>query len=264
MEQTQNTQNTQHTEYKKCSRCRKTQIMHHFGFKKNGDEFKTCFRCRKNQDITNEPIISEVEDVQIKDNKEDEETPKGEDIYSIMEKICEDANVKIIVKECVKTIQRYGYRQVDFDYSLFTKLKHATETNTENAASFIEFFESKRVVSLFVSPYGVGLLICPDANNLFLLNLSSIEVIDRYIISVSLKNKKRCQLCYEKNSKKFKECGQCSKQCCTKCFRKSKCLSCPFCRYTLLNHMEKYIEKLSIEDQTKLIKQHVCINNIEI
>ena len=98
------------------------------------------------------------------------------------------------------------------------------------------------------------------------MNLSNIEIIEKYNISVSLNNKKRCQLCYEKSSKKFEECGQCSKQCCTKCFRKSneKFLSCPFCRYTLLNHMEKYIAKLSIEDQSKLIKQHVCITNIEI
>ena len=120
----------------------------------------------------------------------------------------------------------------------------------------IEWFDRSCLASIFEIPYGAGLKICPDAKTLFLLKVTNIEIIENYVISILSKNTKRCQLCCEKSSKKFKECGQCSMQFCHSCFKKANenCLSCPFCRYTLLNHIEKYITKLSMEKQNKLIR----------
>ena len=218
----QNSQNTQHTEYRKCSRCKKAQTISNFGFKKNGFEFRTCFRCRKIPEITNQPIISsqsssEDKDVQIIE----EEIQKHDDVSNLIKNIDEKTNIIFVINESAEILSRYGYKLVEFEYSLLTKFTYATETNPENAFEFIEWFDRNRLASIFETPYGAGLLVCPDAKTLFLLKVTNIEIIENYVISMRLKNKKRCQLCYEKSSNKFKECGQCSKQFCRSRFKKA-------------------------------------------
>ena len=92
---------------------------------------------------------------------------------------------------------------------------------------------------------GAALLFTPDDKTLYFMSLFDTKLIKYFIIKVKYKNKKRCQICLEKQLKHFKQCSQCNKEYCNDCFTKStkKYISCPYCRYDMKQHIYNNIKK---------------------
>ena len=113
----------------------------------------------------------------------------------------------------------------------------------------------QKYVALSESEDGVNLLFPPDDETVYLMNLNNTNLIHNYTNKIKFKNKKRCQICSQKQSKHFKMCSQCKKEYCNECFIKAnqRYLSCPFCRYNMKQHIDNNIKKFD-EDKGKQFK----------
>jgi hypothetical protein len=220
----QNMQNTQ----KRCSRCTKHQNIINFGFKKNGDEFKTCVRCRKK----NIPEIASVDIPVI--------TPDF-----IHEKKCNTYDP--LTMERLKDIfSNYGFNIIPMTLQIMIDLFYAMDDNSL-AIDFTEYLYDNKILGLEESNETVRLLFAPERYDVFHMNLKNTILIDNYIQSIKLNSKKRCGICIEKNRKHYKICNRCNNLYCDTCFIRIKenGLSCPFCRYTLKDHINNNIDKFN-------------------
>lgn len=224
---------------KRCSKCTKTQDIYNFGFKKNGDEFKTCCRCRKKPpvislDVINKPIVNT--DVNIKDPKvliNNEYYPQT--IHKI----------KDIFKD-------YGFVIMPITQATMNNLFDAMD-NEYIAEQFIDFMNSNKLVALKQIKEAVNVLFSPDNKTVYHMNVKNTNLIDNYTKQIKFKSKKRCGICDEKNKKYYNICSRCDNKYCNSCFTKvnDNCLRCPFCRYTLKDHIQSNIVKFN-EDPIKL------------
>ena len=123
------------------------------------------------------------------------------------------------------------------------------------SAFLVNLMITEKYIALSECEDGVNLLFPPDDKTLYLMNLKNTNLIDNYTSKIKYKNKKRCQICSEKQSKHFKMCSQCNKEYCNECFIKAnqKYLCCPFCRYTMKTHIYNNIKKYN-EDESEIFK----------
>jgi len=79
--------------------------------------------------------------------------------------------------------------------------------------------------------------------------IPAIDLFSGFMIQERFKNKKRCDICYQKDSKSFTSCGTCSKKCCSDCYRKiNNKHCCSFCRTTILDFMLKRSKVLEVDN----------------
>ena len=75
---------------------------------------------------------------------------------------------------------------------------------------------------------------------------NAISIVNNFMASVKLKNKRRLDICCEK-SKCFKVCCKCNNRICSFCFKKSKKLDRSFCRYDLIQSIDEQCHRLGVD-----------------
>ena len=267
MQEIQNTQNTADALTKKCSRCKKEQVICNFGFKLNTDPYRTCKRCRKQPIIDNNrpgssndhlniiqvienPIVEDpvVKDPVVEDKLVDE--PKIEKLTEIFN----NDNDPFCILKLSDIFSDYGYK-IEPLTSDMIELIFGAMGRANHISYLVDMIIDQNYIALSECEDGVNLLFPPDDNTLYLMTLKNTNLINNFASKVKYKNKKRCDICSLKQSRHFKMCSQCNKEYCNECFVKAnqKNLSCPFCRYTLKNHIDNNIKKYN-EDKSKNVK----------
>ena len=149
----------------------------------------------------------------------------------------------------------------DFGYNIKLITPHiiniifGASDDSLSTIAFINLMIKNKDIGLLECDDGVDLLFPCDNKTVYFMNLKNTNLIDNYVSKIKYKNKRRCQICLEKQSKHFKICWQCNKEYCNDCFIKTNqiCLCCPFCRYTMKMHIANNIKKFS-EDESKIFK----------
>jgi len=258
MQETQNTQNTTDILTKKCSRCKKEQVICNFGFKKNEDPYKTCKRCRKHPILDNNrpgssndhlTVVDIIETPVIKqDDLKKQDIPNINDIFN-------NGPDKMCMPKLLSIFSEFGYNVRGLTPRIIEIVFFASD-DPSYARIFIHRMVKEKDVGLSECDDGsVNLLFAPDDKTVYFMNLKNANLIDNYVSKVKYKNKKRCQICFEKQSKHFKICSQCNKEYCKECFVKANQVyfCCPFCRYTMTRHISNNINKFK-EDEGKIFK----------
>ena len=263
MQEMQETQNILDILTKKCSRCKKEQVICNFGFKKNEDEFKTCKRCRKQPIIDNNRpgssndhlIVNTVIENPVieKDDICKKDIPEITDTHKIAEIFNNDTDDMCIAK-LIYIFLDFGYDVHPLNQQIIDILFRALD-DPFKANGFIDTIIKNKDVGVLERDDRVDLLFAPDDKTVYLMNLKNTNLIDNYVSKIRYKNKKRCQICFEKQSKHFKICSQCDKEYCNECFTKTnqKYLCCPFCRYTMKSHISNNMKKFK-EDESQIFK----------
>jgi len=89
-----------------------------------------------------------------------------------------------------------------------------------------------------------------------------VNVFKDYVISVKLKNKKRCNICQLKK-KCIKSCYRCCDKYCSDCFYKfneKEIKACPYCRYTFKEHIKFWMSIVNPDNSISPIKPTRIIN----
>ena len=106
----------------------------------------------------------------------------------------------------------------------------------------IDHMESKGVKDLKI-------LFSPDNVHIFAADIPSIDIFKGFFTKTKNKGKRRCEICLEKTAKRSHDCGNCQKRICQDCYiRMTTNKICPYCRYTLHQHMMKSIAELDIKE----------------
>ena len=78
--------------------------------------------------------------------------------------------------------------------------------------------------------------------------LPAINIFKGLCSLEKFEGKRRCALCYEKNGKRLHVCGSCHQRMCPECFcQMMDKRRCPYCRYSLVDHMTRRIKELGID-----------------
>ena len=183
------------------------QIIGQFGLKGDGNEYKICRKCRNKPTVVDNinpgssndhlNVIKILEDQLV-------EEPKN-DILKIesQEEILNNDNDPCCMSKVSEIFSDHGYRikllALDMIALVFDAMDRISPStyliNTMLDQSYIALSESKE---------GVNLLFPPDDETLYLMNLNNTNLINNYTSKIKFKNKKRCQICSEKQSKHFK------------------------------------------------------------
>ena len=79
-----------------------------------------------------------------------------------------------------------------------------------------------------------------------LITPSPRNVICDFIKFDKGKHKKRCELCCERQCKRFVTCGKCNNKICQNCYencmKRDDCYYCPYCRNNLYDHIKSSFE----------------------
>ena len=73
---------------------------------------------------------------------------------------------------------------------------------------------------------------------MYTLVMRNCNTLKWLFTDTKLKHARRCEICLEKN-RKFKSCFRCGNRCCDTCLKKLPSLTCPFCKYDILEHHVK-------------------------
>ena len=93
------------------------------------------------------------------------------------------------------------------------------------------------------------IIFSPDNIKIFAADIPAIDIFNGFFIKTKNRGKKRCEICLEKDTRTTHNCGNCNKRICPGCYLKmTNTKSCPYCRYTLYDHMQKKIEELDINE----------------
>ena len=251
---------------KKCSRCKKVQIIGQFGLKGDGNEYNTCRKWRNKPTVVDNICPGSSNDhpnvIKIIEEQLVEE-PKN-DILKVesQEEILNNDNDPCCMLKLSEIFSDYGYRVKPLTLDMM-RLVFDAMGRISPSTYLINTMIEQNYIALSESKDGVNLLFPPDEETLYLMSLNNTNLINNYTSKVKFKNKKRCQICSEKQSKHFKMCSQCKKEYCNECFIKAnqRYLSCPFCRYNMKQHIDVMFKKFS-EDKSKNFKCIIETNKL--
>jgi hypothetical protein len=78
--------------------------------------------------------------------------------------------------------------------------------------------------------------------------LPAINVVDGFFLNIRHKGPRQCKLCFEKGTRRTIECARCRQRICPPCFYQLRMTTwCPFCRYSLYEHIMGNIKKFGID-----------------
>lgn len=259
---------------KKCSRCKKYKPLDNFGYKLNGSEFKTCVICRKkNINIPNmqeqQEEEADLDHIEIKREEIDfDHIERNKGLKQVVfETVLSDDGEPIVIdikndynmNKLIDFLEYNGYNIIEYNDEMFLDICGIRKLEQPYENSFIY----NKLAMLIITRYNINILLPSDNSTISLINVSDLDMVDNFTNYQKYKNKKRCNICHLKDSKKFKCCGRCNGSMCHICFNKiteHKIYACPFCRNTMKSHIESYIIKNKI-DPDEIIKY--TIDNIE-
>ena len=154
------------------------------------------------------------------------------------------------------TFVSYGYKFTElneYEILLILEANNSVYHTGETAASILmRSWNKDKFVKYHAHGEYISYAFKPDEDNIYIMKLDDIELINHFINAVKYNHKQRCCICSSK-TRIFKECGRCNGSLCVPCFDKvgiTKTYQCPFCRYTLNNHINENIKRhdMSLED----------------
>ena len=228
----------------------KEQVICNFGFKINTDPYKTCKKCRKQPTTDNNhpgsssdhlTVVDVIETPLIEpDDIKKNDIPKNTEIFN-------NGPDKMCMPKLLSIFSEFGYNVRSVTPRIIEIVFFALD-DPGYARIFIRTMVQEKYAGLSECDDGsVNLLFAPDDKTVYFMNLKNVDLIDNSVSKVKYKNKRRCQICFEKQSKHFKICSQCNKEYCKECFVKANQLyfCCPFCRYTMNIHIGNNIKNIT-------------------
>jgi hypothetical protein len=144
----------------------------------------------------------------------------------------------------------YGYKYEELSEYEVLLLMEANNNNynTRDTAAQILMRSWNKIVKYYIHSDYISYTFKPDEDNIYIMNLDDTKLIKQFINSVKYNQKQRCCICNNR-TRIFKECGRCKGSLCVPCFDKLgiiKIHQCPFCRYTLKDHIHENIKKYNV------------------
>jgi hypothetical protein len=207
---------------KKCSRCRRRFTPLFFGLKRTREEYKTCVYCRKKQPLldTEQFIFTDRDESSV---STDSEIPPETQVIT-PEPIQSETIVTLptcSAAEIVKTLQSYN-----FGFQIYRNFLEFVVTHKEFEGEF--YRRCKTDLLFYPLPYDINapdekrmrLIISLDGQSLIDYGIPLVNLFDGFVKDVKYPGKRRCDICYDKNFRRLKECYRCSKRCCDECYTK--------------------------------------------
>ena len=206
----------------KCCYCKTNRYKSYYDYEKDGITlYKTCQICRnkikdkKNSTtISPEPIPEPIPET----IPEPIEEPIPERIQENRFRILKESDDSSITIELWKTahqlkdlLSNRGYKPIKFDDYIYSEIFENGYNKDEillkminnNLALILFSGINKMIDKLFV-------LLPLEENNVSLLEVNDMSVLESFIRTVKQTNKKRCDICSEKNTRIFKKCSCCN------------------------------------------------------
>ena len=87
------------------------------------------------------------------------------------------------------------------------------------------------------------------SGRIFAKSLPAIDVVKGFFLNLKHRGLRQCKLCFEKGTRRTIECSRCRQRICPPCFYQiQRTTWCPFCRYSLYDHIMGNIKTLEIEN----------------
>jgi hypothetical protein len=128
----------------------------------------------------------------------------------------------------------------------------------------MEFYRRCKTELLFYPlPYDMNqtdeqrmrLIISLDGQSLIDYGIPLVNLFDGFVKDVKYPGKRRCDICYDKNFRRLKECYRCNKRCCDECYTKIRnTRTCSFCRYSLKDHFESMAITYGVRNQIEEVR----------